>query len=298
MIRPLIVVAVLTLGSSAAQAGCEKDTDCKGDRICEAGACVSPAPAAPPASPATEVPAEAEAETAEATESEAAPAEAEAAPAEAEAAPAEDAEATESAPAKAEGAEATEASEEKPAPTNPKDWWKEAVRKAETPVLQEIFNSMPRPIKRKGNAKLVYHRAVPVVIPDIHTTTTRWGGKGQVNVRFLGISKVHSTTTMEMVDEGTPGIAYCPVNCSRIEDIVTSGDEVSIIYDSAIKEWGGRAADTMAGYTRKVGKQYRSMCSFPILKNLAPRSAWLDPEEVKAVQKAAVDELNRYCGRD
>ena len=291
MIRPLIVVAVLTLGSSAAQAGCEKDTDCKGDRICEAGACVSPAPAAPPASPATEVPAEATTETAEATESEAAPAEA-------EAAPAEDAKATETAPATAESAEATEAPEEKPAPTNPKDWWKEAVRKAETPVLQEIFNSMPRPIKRKGNAKLVYHRAVPVVIPDIHTTTTRWGGKGQVNVRFLGISKVHSTTTMEMVDEGTPGIAYCPVNCSRIEDIVTSGDEVSIIYDSDIKEWGGRAADTMAGYTRKVGKQYRAMCSFPILKNLAPRSAWLDPEEVKAVQKAAVDELNRYCGRD
>jgi hypothetical protein len=29
--------------------GCGKDTDCKGDRVCEAGACVDPRPAPPPA---------------------------------------------------------------------------------------------------------------------------------------------------------------------------------------------------------------------------------------------------------
>ena len=32
-----------------AHAGCEKDTDCKGDRICEAGACVNPPAAESPA---------------------------------------------------------------------------------------------------------------------------------------------------------------------------------------------------------------------------------------------------------
>jgi hypothetical protein len=34
-------------GRGAPAAGCTKDTDCKGDRICSAGACVAPAPAAP-----------------------------------------------------------------------------------------------------------------------------------------------------------------------------------------------------------------------------------------------------------
>lgn len=31
--------------------GCTKDTDCKGDRICEAGACVAPTASSPPAAP-------------------------------------------------------------------------------------------------------------------------------------------------------------------------------------------------------------------------------------------------------
>jgi hypothetical protein len=164
-------------------------------------------------------------------------------------------------------------------------------------VLQEIFDSMPRPILRKGDSKLLYHRAVPVVVSDIHRTTTRWGGKAQVNVHFLGISKTHATVTMKAVEAETPGIAYCPINCSRIDDILTVGENISIVYNSDIKSWGGQAADTLAGYTRKVGKQYRSMCTFPILHDLSPPKAWLDPDKVKSVQKAVVDELNRYCGR-
>lgn len=38
------------------QAGCTKDTDCKGDRICEAGVCVSPRPPADLAAPALSAP--------------------------------------------------------------------------------------------------------------------------------------------------------------------------------------------------------------------------------------------------
>lgn len=43
--------ALVLLSSSLAHAQCTKDTDCKGDRVCEAGKCTSPAalPAAPPA---------------------------------------------------------------------------------------------------------------------------------------------------------------------------------------------------------------------------------------------------------
>ena len=41
-------LAVSLAWSSPALAGCEKDTDCKGDRICEQGACVTPQ--VPPAS--------------------------------------------------------------------------------------------------------------------------------------------------------------------------------------------------------------------------------------------------------
>lgn len=36
--------------------GCEYDTQCKGDRICEARRCVSPAPAGAPATPAATAP--------------------------------------------------------------------------------------------------------------------------------------------------------------------------------------------------------------------------------------------------
>src|SRR6185295_1738217 len=32
----------------AVPAGCAKDTDCKGERVCERGACVEPAPPPPP----------------------------------------------------------------------------------------------------------------------------------------------------------------------------------------------------------------------------------------------------------
>ena len=190
-----------------------------------------------------------------------------------------------------------ESTETKTATSDPKNWWKQSVRKDETPILQEIFNSMPRPVRKKGNAKLLYHRAVPVVVTDIHNTTTLWGGKGQTNVRFMGISKVHSTTTMDPISETTPGIAYCPINCDRITNITTTGQNISIMYDSEIKEWGGKASDVHAGYTRKVGKHHRAICTFPVLYNLAPASAWLDPEEVAEVQTSAVNEINRYCGR-
>ena len=41
------------LATSLAQAQCSKDTDCKGERVCDAGSCVAPAaPAAPAATPA------------------------------------------------------------------------------------------------------------------------------------------------------------------------------------------------------------------------------------------------------
>jgi len=40
------VMCSMALAQSAG--GCSKDTDCKGDRICEAGRCVSPTPPAPP----------------------------------------------------------------------------------------------------------------------------------------------------------------------------------------------------------------------------------------------------------
>jgi hypothetical protein len=45
------------LASTLAQAQCSKDTDCKGDRVCEAGMCTSPAlPPAPPPPPGSEAP--------------------------------------------------------------------------------------------------------------------------------------------------------------------------------------------------------------------------------------------------
>ena len=40
-----------TLISSPVLAGCEKDTDCKGDRICEEERCVEPAPSNPSEQP-------------------------------------------------------------------------------------------------------------------------------------------------------------------------------------------------------------------------------------------------------
>jgi hypothetical protein len=264
--RPLFIVTLMSatlFASTEARAGCEKDTDCKGDRICEAAVCVNPgAPAAPTKA----------AEPTEAAE-----------PAEGDA-PAETA--------------APEPEEEVSTATDPKDWWKEATRKQEVPVLQTIFDQMPRPIRKKGNAKLVYHRAVPLVVSDIHTTTTRWGGKKQIGVHFMGISKVHTTTTMDPIKEETGGIPYCPVNCARITDIRLQGDDIAIFYDGPIKEWAGKVADNAAGYTRKMGKQYRTMCTFPTMYNHAPKNSWLDPKEVGAVKKNAVAEIKRYCGMD
>lgn len=54
----VVLAGGLTLFSSVARAQCTKDTDCKGDRVCEAGKCT--APAAPPETatpPATTEPA-------------------------------------------------------------------------------------------------------------------------------------------------------------------------------------------------------------------------------------------------
>jgi len=288
MTRPLSFIAALSVGfvyAHPAQAGCEKDTDCKGERICDAGACVDPTVTAAPSGAS---------EASDANEAEGSTEEPSSEPSEDATEDATDetskdqAESSDDAPAEA----ATQAAE-----SDPKNWWKQSARQAEAPVLQEIFNSMPRPIRKKGNAKLVYHRAVPLVVSDVHTTTTLWGGKGQTNVRFLGVSKVHSTTTMEPISETTPGIAYCPINCDRITRITADGEIISIMYDGEIKDWGGKASDVHAGYTRKVGKHHRAIFSFPVLYNLAPPSAWLDPEEVKAVQTSAIDEINRYCGR-
>jgi hypothetical protein len=247
---------LLFSATSADAGGCEKDTDCKGDRICEASTCVSPTPA-----PANG-----------------------------------DGDGDENKEAAAEG-DAAEAKAE-PTQTDPKDWWKEASREAEAPILQAIFNKMPRPIVNKGGGKLVYQRAVPLVVSDIHNTTARWGGKAQVGVHFLGISKIHTTTTMEDIKEETGGIPYCPLNCSRISEIKIQGNDIALFYDDEIKSWAGKVSDNLAGYTRKMGKQYRTMCTFPVMYSHAPKNSWLDPKEVTAVKNDAVAEIKRYCGID
>ena len=277
-----LTIATAFLATSivgVAHAGCEKDTDCKGDRICEAGACINPS---------TSTSADESKETASETEP-----------------PAQTSEAAEKAQPAAQTSEAVSEEalpssdtkeEEGPVPTDPKDWWKETAREAEVPVLQAIFDEMPRPIRKKGNAKLVYQRAVPVVISDVHTTTTRWGGKAQIGVRFLGISKVHTTTTLDPITAETAGIPYCPVNCARITNITMQGDLLSLLYDGPIKEWAGNIGDNAAGYIRQVGKQYKASCSVPVLYNHAPRNSWLDPDAVQAVKDNAVAELKRYCG--
>lgn len=54
VVGPVVALGICLLFASSAHAQCSKDVDCKGDRVCEEGACVSPpAPAAlPPAPPA------------------------------------------------------------------------------------------------------------------------------------------------------------------------------------------------------------------------------------------------------
>ena len=271
---PVAIALLLTSTLGVAHAGCEKDTDCKGDRICEADACVSPTPA--DASQDAQEPTT-ESKTPEPPASE---------------------ESAEAKPATSEENETAAKETKNAAPTNPADWWKETARQAEVPVLQSIFDQMPRPIRKKGNAKLVYQRAVPVVVSDVHTTTTRWGGKHQIGVRFLGISKIHTTTTLDPITSETAGIAYCPVNCARIIDVKMQGDLLSLLYDGPIKEWAGNVGDNAAGYIRQVGKQYKASCSMPVLYNHAPRNSWLDPEDVQAVKDNAVAEIRRYCGMD
>jgi len=271
------LIAILTFASSRpAMAGCEKDTDCKGDRICESGACVEPTPAAvgKTAAPAA-VPAPAD--------NDAAPAEGEAAPAEGEAAPAEG----EAAPAEGEAAPAEEAAAI--------EWWKKESREDEVPRLQDIFNAVPRPTRKKGATTLIYQRAVPLVVADIHDTTAIWGAKLQPGVHFLGISKVHTTPALEAIAPETNGIVYCPLNCSRIQGVNTRNEDIQIQYDGPIKDWAGKAADNVSGYTRQFGKTYQSTCSFPLMYNHAPPNTWLDADEVEKVMKAAVVEIKRYC---
>ncbi len=269
---------MLTSAVGTARAGCEKDTDCKGDRICEAGSCVNPSPGPSTSTAPTESSAEKPVAEPDAAEPDAAK------------------------PPPEAGSEDTSVEDKEEAtsiePTDPKDWWKEEARKAEVPVLQSIFDQMPRPVRQKGNAKLVYQRAVPVVVSDVHTTTTRWGGKDQIGVRFLGISKIHTTTTLDPITSETAGIAYCPVNCARITDIKMHNDLLSLLYDGPIKEWAGNVGDNAAGYIRQVGKQYKATCSMPVLYNHAPKNSWLNPDDVQSVKDKAVAELKRYCGLD
>ncbi|MGB0638759.1 MAG: hypothetical protein ACPGTU_05475, partial [Myxococcota bacterium] len=65
----------------------------------------------------------------------------------------------------------------------------------------------------------VYPRSIPLVVADISDTVAKWGGKDQQGVHFLGISKVHTTTTLDDIAPETGGIAYCPLNCARITEI-------------------------------------------------------------------------------
>ena len=50
----VLALGLLSLGTVSARAACTKDTECKGDRICDAGQCVSPP--APPSSATTPLP--------------------------------------------------------------------------------------------------------------------------------------------------------------------------------------------------------------------------------------------------
>ncbi len=55
-VRAVLMVAAVLGGTTWAQAQCSKDTDCKGDRVCDAGQCTSPpAAVAPATSPAPSV---------------------------------------------------------------------------------------------------------------------------------------------------------------------------------------------------------------------------------------------------
>ena len=263
-----ILVCGLALPSPAAAAGCEKDTDCKGDRICVDGACADPT-----GPPATETPAGGE-------------------PATEEAAPADGA-----VPVQGEAPVEGEAAAEDAAPTesDADAWWKKGAREAEAALLQEIFNELPKPVKTKGVGKLVYQRSVPLVIADIHDVTAVWGSKLQRDVHFLGISKVHTTDALVSIGPDTAGIAYCPIACNRIEEIFVNDEEITLQYDGPIKDWAGKAADNVSGYTRRFGKVHQAKCSFPLMVKHAPANTWLDPEQVAKVRSAVVEEIKHYC---
>ena len=51
-VRAAVMAAALMGSGTWARAQCTKDTDCKGDRVCDAGQCTAPAPASPELSPA------------------------------------------------------------------------------------------------------------------------------------------------------------------------------------------------------------------------------------------------------
>jgi len=285
-------VAVLAIWATPAQAGCEKDTDCKGERICVESACADPA-AAPPSPPPTEAAPAAAADVpteAAPAEGEAAPAEGEAAPAEGEAAPAEG----EAAPAEGEAAPA-EGEADAAAGSGADDWWTMDARETEAALLQELFNELPKPVRTKGAGKLVYQRSVPLVIADIHDTTAVWGSKLQKDVHFLGISKVHTTQSLDSIGPETAGIPYCPLACNRISQVFVTEEEITLQYDGPIKDWAGKASDNVAGYTRRFGKIHQAKCSFPLMVKHAPPNTWMDPEEVSKVRAAVVDEIKRYC---
>ncbi len=248
-----VLLCSLALASTTAEAGCEKDTDCKGDRICVDSACADPAPAEP--RPAQDPP------------------------------PVDGAEEANLVPPPAED----------PAVENA--WWKKDVREQEAALLQELFNELPKPVRTKGAGKLVYQRSVPLVISDIHDVTAVWGSKLQRDVHFLGISKVHTTQAMASIGPDTAGIPYCPLACNRISQIFVNDDEITLQYDGPIKDWAGKAADNVAGYTRRFGKVHQAKCSFPIMVKHAPPNTWLDPEQVARVRTAVVAEIKRYCAQ-
>ena len=111
MIRAALFTSVLSMGfftaSSAHAGGCEKDTDCKGDRICEASVCVDSAPKTTPA-------VDEESANEEHTET----------------------------PAEGGDVAKPEETEEAAPPMDPKDWWKKDARKTQASVLQAIFDKI------------------------------------------------------------------------------------------------------------------------------------------------------------
>jgi hypothetical protein len=260
----ITILAILCTWSSSAQAE-EPKADAP---AADAPAADAPAAEAPAAeAPAAEAPAAADAPAADA--------------------PAGDTPAGDAPAADAPAAEAPAA--------EPATWWSPEGRKAEAETLQEIFNQMPKPVRRKDGGKLVYPRSVPLVVDDIHTNTMVWGAKLQKDVHHLGISKVHTTSRGESIGRDTAGISYCPVACNRISDIFLHNYEITIQYDGPISDWAGKASDNNSGYKRRFGSTHKAKCSFPMMYPEAPKNTRLDPEKASEVTAAVVAEIKRYC---